>query len=141
MAGPIADAERVQAVQAAVVAAGHELTLDWSRGPDVSLADNYGREPSVSAEIATADLDALFVADAVLVVASERNGRGMFVELGAALARAHRGELAHVVVIGPIRHESVFYYHPAVQRRSTVDEWLASLSDADQSPTEVRSTT
>jgi hypothetical protein len=33
VAGPVADAERVQAVRCAVVAAGHVLTLDWSRGP------------------------------------------------------------------------------------------------------------
>ena len=63
----------------------------------------------------------------MLLVASDHDGRGMFVELGAAFARAQRGELEHVVVIGPIRHESVFYYHPAVLRVASVDEWLAGL--------------
>ncbi len=127
MAGPLAAAEKVQAVQTAVIAAGHELTLDWSRGPDVEL-DEYGSRPDVSAEIANADLDAVLTADAVLVVASEHDGRGMFVELGAALAQAQRGELEHVVVVGTIRHESVFYYHPAVLRVSTVDEWLSEIA-------------
>ena len=127
MAGPLAAAEKVQAVQTAVIAAGHELTLDWSRGSDVEL-DEYGSRPDVSAEIASADLDAVLTADAVLVVASEHDGRGMFVELGAALAQAQRGELEHVVVVGTIRHESVFYYHPAVVRVSTVDEWLSEIA-------------
>lgn len=127
VAGPLADTEEVQAVQSAVVAAGHDLTLDWSRGPDVKF-DDYGSLPAVSAELATADLDAVLTADAVLVVASEHDGRGMFVELGAALARARRGELEHVVVIGIIRHESVFYYHPAVVRVPTVDKWLSGLA-------------
>ncbi|HET7531978.1 MAG TPA: hypothetical protein VFJ83_02430 [Nocardioidaceae bacterium] len=127
VAGPLADTKNVQAVQSAVVAAGHELTLDWSRGPDVTFEDDYGSLPAVSAMLATEDLDAVLRADAVLVVASEHDGRGMFVELGAALARARHGDLEHVVVIGPIRHESVFYYHPAVRRVSAVDEWLASL--------------
>ena len=127
VAGPLADAEKVQAVQTAVVAAGHELTLDWSRGPDIKL-DDYGSLPNVSAEIANEDLDAVLTADAVLVVASEHDGRGMFVELGAALAQARRGELKHVVVVGVIRHESVFYYHPAVLRVSTVDEWLSKIA-------------
>ena len=127
MAGPLADTEKVQAVQSAVVAAGHELTLDWSRGPDVKF-DDYVSLPEVSAELATDDLDAVLTADAVLVVASEHDGRGMFVELGAALARARRGELKHVVVIGTIRHESVFYYHPSVLRVSAVDEWLSGIA-------------
>jgi hypothetical protein len=66
-------------------------------------------------------------ADAVIVVASDHDGRGMFVELGAALARAREGDLAHVVVVGPVHHDSVFFYLPAVQLASTVEEWLASL--------------
>ncbi len=41
--------------------------------------------PAISAELASEDLDAVMRADAVLVVASEHDGRGMFVELGAAL--------------------------------------------------------
>jgi len=127
VAGPLADTEKVQAVQSAVLAVGHELTLDWSRGPDVNF-DDYGSLPGVSAELATEDLDAVMRADAVLIVASEHDGRGMFVELGAALARARRGELEHVVVIGTIRYESVFYYHPAVARVPTVHEWLSGLA-------------
>ena len=128
VAGPLADTENVQAVQSALVAAGHELTLDWSRGPDVTFVDGYGSRPVLSAKLAIEDLNAVLGADAVLVVSSEHEGRGMFVEFGAALARAERGDLRHVVVIGQIRHESVFYYHPAVQLCSTVDEWLATLS-------------
>lgn len=126
MAGSLADIKAVQVVQSAVVAAGHDLTLDWSRGPDATF-DDYGSLPEVSAELATEDLEAVLTADAVLVVASDHDGRGMFVELGAALARAQRGELEHVDVIGPIRHESVFYYHPAVLRVAAVDERLAGL--------------
>ncbi len=127
VAGPIADVERVRAVQSAVVAAGHELTLDWSNGADAFI-DDYASLPIVSARIASDDLDAVLAADAVLIVASEYDGRGMFVELGAALARSHRGELEHLIVIGEIRHDSAFYYHPAVRRLSSVDEWLASLA-------------
>ena len=78
VAGPLVGTDHVRAVQSAVLTAGHGLTLDWSRGPDVVFDDD---DPS-------------------------------------------RG---HVVVIGPIRHESVFFHHPAVQRVSTVDEWLTSL--------------
>jgi len=127
VAGPLADIENVRSVQSAVVAAGHELTLDWSRGPDAALVDNCGSLPAASAEIAMDDLDAVLVADALLIVASEHDGRGMFVELGAALARACRGDPVHIVVIGSIQRESVFYYHPAIQRMTTVDEWLATL--------------
>ena len=128
VAGPLADIDGVQAVQAAVVAAGHELTLDWTRGPDATLVQSYASAPALSASLASDDLDAVLSAEAVLIVMSDEDGRGMFVELGAALARAQRGDLQHVVVLGPIRQESVFYYHPAVQRMMSVEEWLASIA-------------
>lgn len=94
----------------------------------MTIADDYASDLDLSAKIAADDLDAVLNADAVLVVASGHEGRGMFVELGAALSRARRGDLKHVVVIGPIQHESVFYYHPAVQRLSTVEEWLITVA-------------
>lgn len=33
----------------------------------------------------------------------------------------------HVVVVGEIRHESVFYFHPLVQRVANVQEWLTAV--------------
>lgn len=70
----------------------------------------------------------MLAADAVLVVAPEYDGRGMFVELGAALARCRDGDLEHLVVIGPIKHQSVVYHHPSVSRVATVNELLDGLT-------------
>lgn len=129
VAGALADVETVRSVQAAVVRAGHELTLDWTRVDEAALTD-YEARPAAAATVATADLDAVLAADAVLVVLSEHEGRGMYVELGAALARAATGELEHVAVIGPVRHQSVFLHHPTVTRWVSADAWLASLDRA-----------
>lgn len=79
--------------------------------------------------MAQEELDAVMAADAVLVLASRHDGRGMFVELGAALTRASCGELNHVVLVGQIHHESVFYCHPLVQRVASVQDWLTQLRD------------
>ncbi len=125
VAGPVADTVTVQQVQDVVLAAGHELTLDWSA--DVSFAEGFASQIKRSARMAMEELDAVIAADAVLVVASQCDGRGMFVELGVALARATRGDLDHIVLIGEIHHESVFYFHPLVQRVPTVEDWLAQL--------------
>lgn len=88
---------------------------------------DYGSQLDVSGKLAQKELNAVMAADAVLVIASEHDGRGMFVELGAALARAKQGELAHVVIVGEILHESVFYFHPVVQRVASVQSWLDDL--------------
>ena len=126
VSGPVTDSHTVQKVQDAVLAAGHELTLDWSA--DISFTEGYASQVERSARMAQDELDAVIAADAVLVVASQQDGRGMFVELGAALTRADRGELKHVVLVGEIHHESVFYFHPLVQRVAAVEDWLAQIS-------------
>ena len=123
IAGQLDDVEAVTAAQQAVAAAGHELTHDWLGDP--RFDDPYADRPQLSAEIAAADLAGAMAADAVVVLAgSEQPGRGLFVELGAALARAELGLLQHVVVVEPIVHESVFYLHPHVQRVDSVAAWL-----------------
>ena len=127
VAGSLSDVGAVQEIQATVIAAGHDVVLDWTRAADIDVSD-YASNPVESGRVALEDLRAVLAADAVLVVVSEHSGRGMFVELGAALCRAEQGDLEQVVVIGSVRHDSVFYYHPAVRRWSTVDEWLMSLT-------------
>lgn len=127
VAGPVGETSTVRAIQDAVVDAGHELTLDWSRQDDSSLSD-YASAPEVSSRIAVQDLRAVLAADAVLIAASGPGGRGMFVELGAALSRAEHGQLDHLVVIGAVHDDSVFFYHPAVQRVATVQAWLATTT-------------
>ncbi len=69
-------------------------------------------------------LDAVIEADAVVVVASHHDGRGMFVELGAALACDAVDEPKQIVVVGSIQRESIFYLHPRVQRVVTIDDWI-----------------
>jgi hypothetical protein len=99
------------------------LTHDWTR--DLSLTQSYASRPEDSAVIAQAALAGVLASEAVVVLASSTEpGRGLFVELGAALARAELGQLDHVVVVGEIVHESVFYFHPRVRRVAALDDWL-----------------
>ncbi|WP_404393363.1 2-oxo acid dehydrogenase subunit E2 [Humibacillus xanthopallidus] len=126
VAGELSDIAAVTQAQRTIVAAGHELTHDWSQ--DLELPQDYASRPDRSAAIARTDLDAVLTAEAVVVLASSAQaGRGLFVELGAALARAELGQLQHVVVVGEIRHESVFHFHPRVLRVGSVEEWLATV--------------
>lgn len=82
----------------------------------------------VTARLASEDLDAVLAADAVLVLATEHDGRGMFVELGAALARASAGDLEHVILVGEVHHASVFYHHPLVKKVASVETWLERVA-------------
>lgn len=127
VAAPLEAADQVREGQLLLVEAGHELALDWTQ--DMSLVEDFGSQPARSAHMATAMVDAVLAADALAVLATEFDGRGMFVELGAALARAEAGLLQGIAVIGRITKESVFYLHPRVQRFETLQEWLEELPE------------
>ena len=117
VAAPLAAVTEVQAVQAAVVAAGHQLTFDWTRSEDIDVGDSgYADAPEAAMRIATNDLDGALAADAVLVLATEHEGRGTYVELGAALAQASSGQAVDVVLVGEVHHDSVFHHHPLVRQ-------------------------
>lgn len=126
VAGSLSDVALVRQAQEAVRSAGHEIVLDWTRGPDSGLTD-YESDPATAAAVARADLAAVLDADAVLLVLTETPGVGMFVELGAALASGELGAPKHVAVIGPDTTTSVFFFHPAVRRYGSVHDWLGML--------------
>ncbi|REF30987.1 hypothetical protein [Calidifontibacter indicus] len=126
VAAPLEAADLVREANALIHEAGHELALDWTR--DMSFVAKFSSQPERSAAMAAGMIDAVLRADAVAVLATHHEGRGMFVELGAALARATQGSLAHLATIGDITaRESVFHQHPSVEHFPTMTDWLGSL--------------
>jgi NTP pyrophosphatase (non-canonical NTP hydrolase) len=100
-----------RAVVDVLTAAGHEITLDWTRTSEFD-ADGHPRSdvpPLVEAAHAQADLDAVARAELVLVLAEEASC-GWPIEVGAALAWG----TARVWVVAPFRH-TVFWRLPQVE--------------------------
>lgn len=129
VAGQLADTATVAEVQRRVRGAGHRLTHDWLPGAGPVAPTDAPDDDPAAAAIAAADLAGVMAADAVVLVASGTEpARGLFVELGAALARADLGLLEHVVAVGPIAQDSVFWSHPRVRRVADVGEWLAGVA-------------
>ena len=124
VAAALVDAPAVRAVQDWARSVGHEVVHDWTSAADAEVRD-YLAEPDASARIASTDLRAVLEADLVVVLATGAPARGLYVELGAALACVERGEAKEVVVVGEGLGDSVFFQHPAVQRAPSVEEWWA----------------
>ncbi len=117
-----------RSTQQQLVAHGHSITQDWSRG-DV-IPDGFADSASDAGRVSKEDIDGIMAADAFLMLTThaEEAGRGMYVELGAALMRAELGLLRHVCVVGELTHETVFYFHPLVRRFGTLEECLQFLA-------------
>ena len=129
ISGQINDIAHVRAAIHDVEAAGHEVTHDWTQtdtflgGAEDKLANK--RESGVRAE---KDIQGVLDCDVyVLVSDNEAVGKGMYVELGAALAAHQLRNSPKVYVIGPRNHLSVFYLHPIVVHMDTIEDVIADL--------------
>lgn len=107
VAGRFTKKEMVQATQALLVKAGHTITYDWTKNDAGGMLGELRLD--YLAQCAQADEEGVKSADAILVL-HDSTGRGLFVELGMALA--DRKKL--VVVVGGLegKHPEgcVFYY-------------------------------
>jgi len=112
---------RVNQAAAALNAAGHERTYDWTVHCDIR-AEGPGRMRSVSSR----ELGGVMDADLVLVLMP--GGKGTHTELGAALASAELGRKKRILLWSETGREfdagegrtdenvCAFYFHPEAER-------------------------
>ncbi len=105
--------------------AGHEITHDWTITDDIGDKDMVWEE---SGRRAALDITGVVNCDAyVLISDNEKQGKGMYVELGAALSLHEKFGKPSIYIVGPLNHSSVFYYHPAVTLLESDKDFLREL--------------
>lgn len=97
--------------------AGFEVTFDWTKHPRIVFRD----EPDKAREYSKIELAAIDSSDAFVLI-SDKEGTGMYVEMGYALAKDKP-----VYVVGKWNTKPMFMYHPAVIKCRTVEEVIAKL--------------
>jgi hypothetical protein len=128
VSGQIQDKQATREAHLQLEKAGCTITHDWTRTDDIrSIAKNSSESAS------RAEKDIRGVIDAELYVLMSNNelpGKGMYVELGAALALNQTTGLPRVVTIGKRNHPSIFYFHPAVEHFDSLDELIVEIENA-----------
>jgi hypothetical protein len=133
VSGQITDLDNVRTVQRRLIDEGHEITHDWTRNEtgDKMLAGDAAKLANIRETSRRAELDIQGVIDCDVYVVCTDNvkaGKGMYVELGAALALNVVTESPKIYALGALNHMSVFYFHRSVIRLSSVDELVATLN-------------
>ncbi|MBL8158867.1 hypothetical protein JNJ66_00205 [Candidatus Saccharibacteria bacterium] len=134
VSGQITDISSVRAVQQALVDAGHTITHDWTRNETgdrmLGSVEDKLRDTEETGRRAQLDIQGVVECDAyVICTDNASSGKGMYVELGAALALNVTHGTPLIFLIGQMNHMSVFYFHPAVMRMKTVDEVIRYLNE------------
>lgn len=135
VSGQITDLKNVREVQEKLKTAGHLITHDWTRNEtgEKMLSSDEAKLADVreTGKRARLDIQGVVDADAYVICtdnSSSEAGKGMYAELGAALALNVTQGKPKVYLLGAMNHMSVFYFHPSVERLGSTDELLEKLS-------------
>lgn len=127
VSGQIGEKENIQSIYKRLEAEGFEITHDWTRTDDLAIEDKASTEAGIRAY---KDIEGVCNAEAYLIVTdNEKRGKGMYVELGAALALVQTGRNLSIYLVGSNNHPSIFYNHPAVQYCESLDECIMHMKE------------
>ena len=126
VSGQINEKEGIQRIYSALEEIGIFITHDWTQTDDVAKSEKDSIEAGKRAE---KDILGVCKADIYLIITDNaRCGKGMYVELGAALALAESGKDISIYVVGPKNHPSIFYSHPRCAHFNTIDLCIAHIA-------------
>lgn len=140
VSGQLEEKERIRSVFDRLIERGFSVTHDWTRTDD--LQDKLGN-PVECGRRAEKDIRGVMECDLYILMSdNQRVGKGMYVELGAALALHSSTNRPEICVVGPMNHLSIFYLHPNVKSFNSIEELFVAIdgpgvAQSDQSPMEV----
>lgn len=119
VSGKLGDIWITKDVIEALRAAGHEITVDWTKLPSLKP---YDINAEASQKAAVEEAQGVKEADVLVLIPHDR-GIGMYVEFGIAL-----GSGIPVRVITKYESKSMFFHHPLVKRISSIEELIEEFS-------------
>jgi hypothetical protein len=130
VASSVKNKEHVQSVFDRLIAAGHEVTANWTLTEDIP-EDERDKSKEYVRSIAKRDFEGIRECDVFVLISDPPEGRSMYVELGVALSFREMTGRPIVYVVGPANNESVFYYHPFVKR---IENWDKIIKESKTLP-------
>ena len=106
---------------------GHEITVDWTKHIPIHK-DGYSKHLQLAEQYAIEDIKGVIESDVFILLTTDDIGTGMHVELGAAIASFKLRRKPTIYVVGKHIDKCLFYYHPSVKRRNTIEEVLQEIS-------------
>ena len=132
VSGQINDLENVCNVQDAFREAGHTITHDWTHNETGSkiLAGREAKfaNPEEAGIRAVNDMQGVVDSEVyVICTDNERPGKGMYAELGGALALNMTTGSPKIYLLGNKEHATIFYFHPSIILKGSVHEIIEDL--------------
>jgi hypothetical protein len=102
---------------------GHEVSFEWTALP---MAKPYAENEDRATQYAIQGIQGVVDAD-IYIIFADKDGNGVFAELGAALASYVIKGAPRIFAIGSDKATAMFHYHPAISWRNTVEDVLEEV--------------
>ena len=116
--------DRVADAFRSIIEKGHEITFEWTKLP---MAKPFAQNEHRATEYATSGVQGVVDAD-IYIIFADKDGNGVFTELGAALASNTIQGTPLVFAIGNMKNAAMFHYHPCIEWRDSVEQVLDELA-------------
>lgn len=114
----------VQSTFAEIKARGHEVVFEWT---DLPMIKPYAENQTRAADYSEQGIQGVVDAD-VYILFADREGNGVFTELGAALASHTIKGSPRIFAINEANQDGcMFHYHPAISWKKSLEELFAEI--------------
>ena len=128
VSGQLKEKKAVREAYAQLAKMGIGVTHDWTNTDDLGSYSKHSKEASSRA---VRDIQGVCEAEFYILLTDNKIcGKGMYVELGVALARYELTGSPMVFVVGPMNHASIFYYHPVIRHFPSIDSCIEHIRHA-----------
>ena len=124
LAGRFEQKEKIREMYNLIKQEGHIITSDWTTHKPISP---YEKNIALSKEYSEQDISGVEQCDVFILLTDKIKSTGAHIELGAAILSAIKNGKPLVYVIGDYPNNSMFYFHPKVIVKKSIQEVLIDL--------------
>ena len=117
--------EEVKEIYSKLEKLGYSIPWDWTEHKPIKP---YNENPELAKEYAIEDINGSKDSNIFIMITDEA-GTGMHTELGAAIVSALENKEKLIYLIGENLDRSVFFFHPTIRKKGTIEEVIRELKD------------
>lgn len=118
------DKEKVKDIYKKLKSEGHQISGDWTGHTHTKP---YTKNQKLSKKYSIEDINSVINCDVFVLLTNQEPGIGSTTELGGALALYVKNKRPKVYIVGDNLDGNMFYFHPAINSRKTVEEIIREL--------------
>jgi len=116
----------VQSIYKMLQAYGHTISKDWTNHKSTSPKESES-DRELAEQYAKEDIQGVTEADVFILLTSETQGTGRYVELGAAIQSNLVSGRPQIYIINQKSKDPMFFYHPCVILKSSIEEVIEEI--------------